>query len=147
MADIAKLKAVIDADAYGLAWAGKDDATVANEINTQTTTQVQVVPNTQVLLWAASNGRMESIFQAQTTAGTDTLKGLCRAALKLIDIGVDYNRTDHLGFLNTLVAAAIITQADADALDNQADVTVTIAQKESLGKVREGVVTAARSLV
>lgn len=153
MADINKLKAVIDADAYGLAWAGKDDATVAAEISTTLVPDVIEVAAGKVRLWALSAGAdwaygdiLEDIKAGQTDQATKGNRGLCTAAFEFYKSEDPYIRADHGPLLALMVANGIVSQAQADALDSQADVTVTIAQKESLGRVFATNVAQARSI-
>ena len=129
--DRASLKAEVTSDPLGRGYVGMTDQQVADSLNTKNRAVVRpVAPSTQ-RMWMAG-AIHQKIATGVESGPNDTIKGLCRSALLMATTDDDYIRDDHKALLDALVAAGIITQTEADALDDKADKTITRAAELGL---------------
>ena len=138
------LKDEIIQDPLGRGYSEMTDEEVLADLLTEYRTATRDVPNTSVFLWSASGGRLASITESSTNHESPQIRAICLAALKLLDRPEQpYKRADHLSMLAALVTGGVISQADADALDDRADATITRAEELGIS-VSLGVINRAR---
>lgn len=94
---------------------------VADDLNTKYRTKIVDVNSRWLLVWAGKNERLKKIDKARSDAGvSENVKNICEIAMRMIERSdVSYVPTDqnHVDLLNALVVSNIITQSDADGLN------------------------------
>ena len=139
----AALKNELTDDPLGRGYSGMSDSAAADSLNAANRAVVRSVSAQSQRMWLAGEIH-QKIAAGVDTGATDTLKGICRSALLMATNEDEYVRADHLALLDALVAGGILTQAEADALDDKADATISRAEELGLGLVGEQHITKAR---
>lgn len=143
--DMSALSDELTNDPLGRGYSGMDDATAAASLNAVDRPSTRPVEAPDQRMWLAQGGRHEKLAQGIASGADDVAKGLCRSALLMATNDDAYKREDHKTLLDALVTYTILSQADADALDGLADITVSRAVELNLGRVRSGTIAEARA--
>ena len=125
-----------------------DSAEAADQLNAVNCTKMYPLTMQEVREWAAEDARGFNIRQAMDDAAlTDQVRNLCYIADKLIGTD-DGNLTPgnplHVGMINQIVAAGVISAADRTALVAKATRDVSRATEIGLEFVQPGHVENAR---
>lgn len=119
----------------------QDDTGIAGLMNAKTINGIRNLPSTELLAWAAGNGRMVKITLAATMTlpvTTDAtyanmvgLKSVSMAASAMINrdnTSLDLNLADRQQMFGVLVSTGILSQADSDSLYALAAIKISRAE-------------------
>jgi len=129
-------------DPEGIGYANMTDAERVAAANA--VTRPGPVSGPSLRMWLAGEVH-EKIALGVEQGATATLRGLCRSALLMATGEDSYVRSDHKPMLDALVAGAIITQSEADALDSKASNQQSRAS-ELGGRLKVGIAERARTI-
>ena len=127
-----------------------DAATAANQLNAVNRTMLVALTMTELREWAASSARAFKLRHGIDDASlADQQRNLCIIADKLLntdDGTLDPDNPVHVGLINQLVAAGVLTTTDRADLVKKATQNISRAEQLGLGFVREGTVLQARAI-
>lgn len=136
--DYAKLKPkVAELRAAHPEWTNQQ---IADELNAATITKLEPIPSSELLAWAAAGDRFYSI-ETIANSGPKPIHSIAKVALLLIsrdNTTLDLNLPDRVAFIDALVAGAVLTADDKASLYALASRTVSWAESEGMGTIREG---------
>lgn len=136
------LKDEITNDPLGRGYTGMSNVAVVVDLNTVYRPKLGSLTMSQVREWAGVNARGFNIMSGiSNTALSDQQRNVCYIADKFI--GTDAGELDpannlHVGMIQELVAAGIITSADKNALVTKATINISRATELGLDRVRVG---------
>lgn len=136
----AELKAAILADVQAKAFADAgNDAAAANRINTITPGPLRPIDSDELLFWAGQGAvnpgtkcRLERIREAGSGASQNAnpvVRGAALVLNQLImrdDVPLDPKNATHLGMINTLVTASVLSAQDRTDLQTIAATSETV---------------------
>lgn len=132
-------------------YAGLSDQLVADAVNGLRVSVRRPVPTWLVRQTAIEGGYWPSLIEAREST-TPAVRGLAITVLAWIDDqsgtiqSVDMDRPAVVGMRSALVAAGIVTQAQADALSALADASIPWTESVGLPEIGVGLIINARRL-
>ncbi len=141
-----KLQDELKSDPLGRGYATMTDEQVASDLNTVYRTRIVPIASTELLAWSGGGAddatgtasRYERIEDAATNHASPTVRGVAKAALRLIERDntlLDLNLPDRQAMLDALVSGGVITTAEKDDLYAIATESVSRAAELGLGRV------------
>jgi len=122
------------------------DQQIADELNAAKVPVLESIPSTELLAWSAAEDRFYNI-EVCANGDPKPIRSIAKVALLLISrdgTSLDLNLPDRVAFVDTLVAEGVLTVADKASLYTLATRTVSWAESEGFGVVREGHVQQAK---
>ncbi len=148
--DLTLLKAKLTADYDGTSLTPNQIAAELNDATgTHKVTQaIKLDPEELMFSWMGAGGRYQKLLTAAEDGGqTDQTRSICWAMLKACDSGAndyDISAPNRLAAINALVAATVLSAADKTALVAVAAETVSWAEDNGYGQLRQRLVMYAR---
>lgn len=140
--DIQVLKDEITNDPNGVGYTEMTDEEIATELNAKNKQVVSPILSTELLSWAAGNGRYVGIETLSNNgAASKQVRSIAKAAIKMIErdgTKLDTSKPEIMAMIDVLVAASAITVDDKTELLALANKTKSRAEELGLPYIYEG---------
>lgn len=134
-------------DPLSRGYAGMTDEQVAESLNAANISINATVTKAKLLQWAGANQRIVKL-KGGLASPNDDVENICEAALRLLSAAdvttFDTGDSANTAFLDALVAARVLEDADKTSLLELGEKTISRAEQLGIGTVRVGHVGEAR---